>query len=180
MFFLVLFTSNRLNAAVFSIEGTDFSNLKGEILYKQPEGTRDSADTIVYASASQNEILKIRHKKIDSVSIAKKMIQQKMIQLLAVYRPAAVPYAGAITSTMDCTKKFDLNKKINEKEQSLSVSYELESNNQLAYGECDEDKLVKNLNYQIVFCKKNKSFFEIKYFISKSQKLKPLLGVECQ
>jgi hypothetical protein len=161
------------------IEGLKLENGQGEKLLAAPEGARDPAGTLVFASNSQNEILKIRLKKNLDIKSANAILNQKIIQLNSLYRPASVPYAGAITNSIDCSKKYNLSQMPVESKDALSVRFKLKANEQLVYGVCEEKKLDYKSEYVLIYCKKNKNFYEVKYYINKKNKKEFELITEC-
>jgi hypothetical protein len=144
-----------------------------------PEGGRDPAGTLVFSNQSQSEVIKIRIKKNLDLKSANAIINQKTIQLVSQYKPAAVPYAGAITSSIDCSKKYNLSQSPTETKDALVSRFKLEANEQLVYGVCEEKKLEYRSEYVLNYCKKNKNFYEIKYYSNKKNKKQTILNLNC-
>ena len=175
-FLLIVLSSD---AYSIDVEGIKVENLGGEVLISMPEGARDPVGTLVFSNQSQNEIIKIRIKKNIDAKSANTIINQKSIQLASLYKPAAVPYAGAITNSIDCSKKYNLSQAPQDGNDALVVRFKIEANEQLVYGVCEDKKLDYKSEYVLNYCKKNKSFYEIKYFSNKKNKKQTTLKIEC-
>ena len=173
----LIFLSNKTYG--IEVDGVKLGNGTGEVLVAAPEGPHDPAGTLVYSNSTQSEFLKIRIKKNLDQKSASSAINQKIIQLASLYRPAAVPYAGAITNSIDCSKKYNLSQTPTDTKDALLSRFKLEANEQLVYGVCEDKKLIYNSEYILIYCKKNKSFFEIKYFLNKKSKKNSPMAVEC-
>ena len=173
---LIIFSSV---AYSIEVDGVRIENIGGEVLTSMPEGARDPAGTLAFSNQSQSEVIKIRIKKNLDLKSANAIINQKTIQLVSQYKPAAVPYAGAITSSIDCSKKYNLSQSPTETKDALVSRFKLEANEQLVYGVCEEKKLEYRSEYVLNYCKKNKNFYEIKYFINKKNKKQTTLNIDC-
>ena len=161
------------------VEGIKIENIGGESLLAAPEGAHDPAGTLVFSNRAQTEVLKIRVKKNLDNKTANSILNQKIIQLSSLYKPAAVPYAGAITSSIDCSKKYNLTQTPADNKEAIIARFKLEANEQLVYGVCEEKKLEYKSEYVLNFCKNNKNFYEIRYFNNKKNKKQINLTVDC-
>jgi hypothetical protein len=177
IFLVSLIFSLNLAANEKAFEGLRIQT-NGEFLLKeQAEGPRDPAGTKVFSN--DREILKIRINKDFAPGTANKIINQKATQLRSIYSPVDVPYAGAITNSANCSTRYSLAAHPVETVDSLVVSFDLEANAQLAYGECEATKLIYKSRYELLYCKHSKIYFEIKYFFIKDLKKPSITDFYC-
>ena len=128
--------------------------------------------------SDDDSVLRIRSEVMVKNEDALKSIAQKNNEINLMFAPQQVPYMGQITKDIKCTQAVEINNKTIENEKEISLLINLTATDRLIYGSCIAEQEIYKSQLLMLYCKSNKTLYEIKYFYAKAQPYKKKLA-EC-
>jgi hypothetical protein len=160
------------------IKDLKFDNAQIDLTqFSQDTKVKHLENTQAY-KADDNSVLRIRLETIPNEVDARKILDQKSNEIRLMFAPQQVPYMGQITKDIKCTEAIEINNKISENEKEISQIINLTATDRLIYGSCIPDQEIYKSQLLLLYCKSNKTLYEIKYFYAKDQTYKKKLA-EC-
>ena len=169
---LVAFCSCTQNKGKIDITGVELNPkvVNTDLFF---ETQRDIADTqfFEFQTKDKTEQLRvfIRNLELDK---AKKIILQKSFDIKSLYADQKVPYFGQLTKNITCKEAVEINNPLQEDENQLSLQLNLMATETLVYGSCISDQDIFKSQLLYLYCKKNNTLYEFKYFYPKNMSFK--------
>lgn len=134
---------------------------------------RDNSETqfVEFVTKDKTEKLRTLISQID-LEPAKKIILQKSFDIKSLFATQKVPYFGQITKNTQCVQSVEIKNQLIENEKELSLFLNLTATETLVYGSCLSDQEVYKSQLLYLYCKTNKTLYEIKYFYPIQQNYK--------
>lgn len=123
----------------------------------------------VYSHKNGNRI--IIRSQIQDKETAAKLLKNKLVQLKLLFAPQKASYPGMLTKDQSCISVASFPEKIQRDAERLYWSAELPATEDYFYGSCGSRAEPFWSQYQVLYCKKSKILFDIKYFVPKDKNL---------
>ena len=111
----------------------------------------------------------IKTKDIMSEAVAKKILKNKLIQLKLLFAPQAAAYPGMFTRDQHCQQSATFAKKIEYTKDAIFWHSEMPGSDNFTYGSCGSREEPYQSQYLLIYCKKIKTLFDIRYFQLKNK-----------
>lgn len=115
------------------------------------------------------DVLHVTSEKLDEAT-ARKILKNKLIQLKLLFAPASSPYPGMVTKDEACPTTAIFADKMESGPQSLYWFSEMPAAADFSYGTCGNRKETFWSQYLLLFCKKQRALYDIRYFTPKTDK----------
>ena len=96
------------------------------------------------------------------------MINTKSLMIEALYVIQATPYRGQVTKESNCIKDLSIAPIKNDNVLQTSYRFDLKATERMVLGGCEEDQNIYLVQVLLLYCKKTKTFYDIKYYYPKS------------
>ena len=106
---------------------------------------------------------------IMSEAVAKKILKNKLIQLKLLFAPQAAAYPGMFTRDQHCQQSATFAKKIEYTKDAIFWHSEMPGSDNFTYGSCGSREEPYQSQYLLIYCKKIKTLFDIRYFQLKNK-----------
>lgn len=169
---LLIILPNNLEASTVKYEQIELNSTLGlDKFVKVEEGVFDPKGTYVLKSMEE-EFIKIRMDDFrnNSEKEIEKSFQKKIIQFSLLFQDRVSPYKGAITTNAECFDKSS-GKKIIKNEKEWLVTFNTVATKNFAYGKCDGEGQMFFSKYQVLYCRKVKKIFDVRFFAHKKKDL---------
>ncbi|MDD4974866.1 MAG: hypothetical protein PHY93_10980 [Bacteriovorax sp.] len=97
-------------------------------------------------------------------------MKNKTIMIKGLYTIQATPYSGMITREAVCTAELQIEPLILENKIQTSLQFNLKATERFVLGVCVEEQNVFSNQTLLLYCKKDKTFYEIRYYYPKSSR----------
>lgn len=157
------------------LTGVKFDSNEIKITEFQPEKKSKVSNSQFNLTTENNEKLKINLKSLP-LAAAKKVIEQKSNEIKMLFLPQQVPYFGQISKDVSCTSTVEIDRPLIESEKGLSLNLNLAATEYLVYGTCINEQEIYKSQLLFLYCKKNETLYEIKYFFDRAKNYKKVIA----
>jgi hypothetical protein len=101
---------------------------------------------------------------------AQSLFKNKALMIKGLYEKQATPYSGVVTREASCLEGMVIeNNNVIETPNEMSLKFDLKATERHVFGVCLEEQNIFRTQILLLYCKKNQTFYEIKYFYPKSE-----------
>jgi exoribonuclease R len=98
------------------------------------------------------------------------LMKNKTMMIKGLYAIQATPYSGTITKEASCTAELQIDPIVMENKNQSSLQFNLKATERLVLGVCIEEQNVFRSQTLLLYCKKDKMFYDMRYYYPKSNK----------
>ncbi len=146
----------------------DRALVRSEKFELQPKSDSD-ADILRSFRGDKGEYVRVIERDGIDPKAANGFFKSKMVQIKMLFTPQTVPYSGAITISAQCLSQARLQNKIQDHKGQRSVFFQLNATENFVYGTCAPEQEKFASQYLLLYCKKAKIFYELKFFAPKAK-----------
>ncbi|MBC7541070.1 MAG: hypothetical protein H7281_19795 [Bacteriovorax sp.] len=98
------------------------------------------------------------------------LMKNKTMMIKGLYAIQATPYSGTITKEESCIAELQIDPLVMDNKIQTSQQFNLKATERLVLGVCTEEQNVFRNQSLLLYCKKDKIFYDMRYYYPKSNK----------
>lgn len=101
---------------------------------------------------------------------AEKLFKNKSMMIKGLYSIQATPYSGTITKEASCIGELQIDPVAVDAKNQTTLLFNLKATERLVLGVCIEEQNVFRNQTLLIYCKNNRTFYDLRYYYPKANK----------